>query len=70
MAYETSIDLSCSYWDEEGFRSDMERVRKLLVELLANVGNDYEISPRELGYVLRIFDLLDDEKFVDCRKQQ
>ena len=65
------IDLSRNdYWDKEGFLEDIERVRKLFVELLANTREDYEDRPREIGYCLNVFEILKDMEIVDGRQKQ
>lgn len=71
MSNRDIIDLSRNdYWDKEGFMEDVERVRKLFVELLANVREDYEDRPREIGYCLTVFEILKDMEIVDGRKRQ
>lgn len=65
------IDLSRNdYWDKEDFLEDVERVRKLFVELLANVDEDYEPSPREIGYCLTVFEIIKDMEIVDGRQKE
>ena len=65
------IDLSRNdYWDKEDFLGDVERVRKLFVELLANVNEDYEPRPREIGYCLTVFEIIKDMEIVDGRQKE
>ena len=65
------IDLSRNdYWDKEGFLEDIERVRKLFVELITNVSEDYEPRPREIGYCLTVFEIIKDMEIVDGRQKQ
>ena len=66
----TSIDLSNSYWGPAEFRRDIKRLRSLVTLLLANCRDDLMLSPSEIGYCLSIFEMLQDEELVDCRKQQ
>ena len=70
MEYKNIIDLSRSYWDEENFRNDVERVRKLFVDLVANVNDQYEVRVSEVGYCLQVFENLKDSEIVDERKRQ
>ena len=65
------IDLSRNdYWDKEDFLEDVERVRKLFVELLANIEEDYEPRPREIGYCLTVFEIIKDMEIVDGRQKE
>lgn len=71
MSNRDIIDLTRNdYWAKEDFLEDIERVRKLLVELLANVSEDYEDRPREIGYCLNVFEILKDMEIVDGRQKQ
>ena len=65
------IDLTNNnYWSKEEFLEDIERVRKLFVELITNVSEDYEPRPREIGYCLTVFEILKDMEIVDGRQKQ
>ena len=65
------IDLSHNgYWDREDFLEEMERVRKLIIELLANVREDYEPRPREIGYCLTVFEIIKDMEIIDGRQKE
>lgn len=65
------IDLTNNaYWGREDFLEDIERVRKLFVELITNVSEDYEPRPREIGYCLTVFEILKDMEIVDGRQKQ
>ena len=71
MDHSDVIDFSKNdYWDKEGFLEDIERIRKLVVELLANVSDDYEAHPREIGYCLGVFEILKRMEIVDGRQKQ
>ena len=59
-----------NYWSKEEFLEDIERVRKLFVELITNVSEDYEPRPREIGYCLTVFEILKDMEIVDGRQKQ
>ena len=65
------IDLTNNnYWSKEEFFEDIERVRKLFVELITNVSEDYEPRPREIGYCLTVFEIIKDMEIVDGRQKQ
>lgn len=65
------IDLSRNnFWAKEEFLEDIERVRKLLVELITNVSEDYEPRPREIGYCLTVFEIIKDMEIVDGRQKE
>ena len=65
------IDLTNNaYWGREDFLEDIERVRKLFVELITNVSEDYEPRPREIGYCLTVFEIIKDMEIVDGRQKQ
>lgn len=65
------IDLTNNnYWSKEEFLEDIERVRKLFVELITNVSEDYEPRPREIGYCLTVFEIIKDMEIVDGRQKQ
>ena len=71
MSNRDIIDLSRNdYWDKEDFLEDIERVRKLFVELITNVSEDYEPRPREIGYCLTVFEILKDMEIVDGRQKE
>ena len=71
MSTRDIIDLTRNnYWGKEDFLEDIERVRKLFVELIANVSEDYEPRPREIGYCLTVFEILKDMEIVDGRQKQ
>lgn len=62
------IDLSLSYWDKEMFLKSVEKVRKLFVELLANVNSNYECEVNEIGECLMFFDMISDAEYRDIRQ--
>lgn len=62
------IDLSLSYWDKEMFLKSVEKVRKLFVELLANVNSNYECEVNEIGECLMFFDMVSDAEYRDVRQ--
>ena len=65
------IDLTNNnYWSKEEFLEDIERVRKLFVELITNVSEDYEPRPREIGYCLTVFEIIKDMEIVDGRQKE
>ena len=65
------IDLTNNnYWSKEEFLEDIERVRKLFVELITNVSEDYEPRPREIGYCLTVFEIIKDMEIIDGRQKQ
>ena len=71
MSTRDIIDLTRNnYWDKEDFLGDVERVPKLFVELLANVNEDYEPRPREIGYCLTVFEIIKDMEIVDGRQKE
>ena len=71
MSTRDIIDLTRNnYWGKEDFLEDIERVRKLFVELITNVSEDYEPRPREIGYCLTVFEILKDMEIVDGRQKQ
>lgn len=59
------IDLSLSYWDKDTFLKSVEKVRKLFIELLANVNSNYECEVNEIGECLMFFDMVNDAKYRD-----
>ena len=62
------IDLSLSYWDKEMFLKSVEKVRKLFIELLANVNSNYECEVNEIGECLMFFDMISDAEYRDVRQ--
>ena len=71
MSTRDIIDLTRNnYWGKEDFLEDIERVRKLFVELITNVSEDYEPRPREIGYCLTVFEILKDMEIVDGRQKE
>ena len=71
MSTRDIIDLTRNnYWGKEDFLEDIERVRKLFVELITNVSEDYEPRPREIGYCLTVFEIIKDMEIVDGRQKQ
>ena len=62
------IDLSLSYWDKEIFLKSVEKVRKLFIELLANVNSNYECEVNEIGECLMFFDMISDAEYRDVRQ--
>ena len=62
------IDLSLSYWDKDTFLKSVEKVRKLFIELLANVNSNYECEVNEIGECLMFFDMLSDAVYRDIRQ--
>ncbi len=62
------IDLSFSYWDKELFLESVKKVKKLFVELLANVNSNYECEVNEIGECLMFFDMLSDAVYRDIRQ--
>lgn len=62
------VDLSLSYWDKETFLKSVEKVRKLFVELLANVNSNYECEVNEIGECLMFFDMVSDAEYRDIRQ--
>ena len=59
-----------SYWGKKDFLEDIERVRKLFVELLANSSEDYDGNIQEIGYCLTVFEIIKDMEIVDGRQKQ
>ena len=71
MSTRDIIDLTRNnYWGKEDFLEDIERVRKLFVELITNVSEDYEPRPREIGYCLTVFAIIKDMEIVDGRQKE
>lgn len=70
MEYKNKINLTESYWDTKGFLEDVERVRKLIVELLVNASEDYDGNTREIGYCLTVIETLKDSEIVDGMQKQ
>lgn len=65
------IDLTNNaYWGREDFLEDIEKVRKLFVELLANSSEDYDGNIQEIGYCLTVFEIIKDMEIVDGRQKQ
>lgn len=71
MSTRDIIDLTRNnFWGKEDFLEDIERVRKLFVELIANTREDYEARSREIGYCLTVFEILKDMEIIDGRQKQ
>ena len=62
------IDLSHSYWDKETLLKSVGKVRKLFIELLANVNSNYECEVNEIGECLMFFDMVSDAEYRDIRQ--
>ena len=59
------IKLESSYWDAEGFKESVKRIKSLIVELLCNADKGYDADARKVGGCLFYLDMMEQHEILD-----